>query len=67
MGYRICWNDRLYPQIYIDENIQEPEYRTLAEAKREIVEHSKYDIQHWRDLIRNTQALRKDDISIERA
>lgn len=55
--YSVDWRDPPFPRIYRDD-----EGTTLAEAKREIVEHFTYDISHARTIIRDTKALRAKDI-----
>lgn len=56
--FAVNWSDPPFPRIYRDDEGG----TSLAEAKREIVEHFAYDISHARMMIRDTKALRARDI-----
>ena len=63
--YWVDWRDTAFPAIKVWFFGEGAEYAptplTLRQAKDEIIEHFRYDIQHARMMIRDTKALRGKD------
>jgi len=59
MRYWVDWEDEHYPMIRKDSYTG---YRTLAEAKAEIIEHYQSRIEHARTQIKRVRSLKKSDI-----
>ncbi|PBC84613.1 MULTISPECIES: hypothetical protein [unclassified Streptomyces] len=61
--YDVDWEDAAFPRIVlVDPEMDDELTMTLAEAKREIIQHFQYEIDHARTIIRNTRALRAADV-----
>lgn len=60
MKYRVDWDDAAFPSIRPATDGEEG--TTLTKAKREIIDHARNDIDHWRAITTRTRALRAGDI-----
>jgi hypothetical protein len=60
MKYMVDWDDAAFPSIRVATDGEEG--TTLTEAKGEIIDHARNDIDHWRAIITRTRALRAGDL-----
>jgi hypothetical protein len=63
--YFVDWEDAAFPKILPIKFASEyATPMTLTEAKQEIIQHFQNDVDHAREQIRQTRALRADDIVV---
>lgn len=59
----VDWSDQAFPSIHLgSEADPQQELITITEAKQVIIEHFQAQIQHARMMIRETRAVRGDEI-----
>jgi hypothetical protein len=63
--YTVDWSDQAFPEIQVHEPTEHDPGQTLAEAKREIIDHFTFEIQHARDRIAAARAVRASQIEQE--
>ena len=56
-GYDVDWYDQSFPQVVRGGDM------TLAEAKREIIEHFTHEREHAKSMIAHVRRLRASDIT----
>lgn len=61
--YYVDWSDAPYPQIRpISDSAGYADPQTFTECKNEIIQRCRARIAHEREIIRQIQQLRKDDV-----
>jgi len=67
LKFWVDWGDKSFPRIRVWRfhgipESESPDPQTLAQAKREIVEHFQHMVEFGRDRVRETRQLRLEDI-----
>ena len=61
--FYVDWSDAFYPGIkHISESAGYADPQTFTECKNEIIQRCRVRIAHEREIIRQIQKLRKDDV-----